>query len=103
MKFNESDSYHETYYNQVRKALITVNEQWFRPEDGRITVVSGGEEKKVTELDWVKTDQGYQSEILFEGDGMMLNDRVVRSRGQSGEALSIWGICPRHCEAGIVH
>ena len=46
VKFNESDSHHETYYNQVRKALITVNEQWFRPEDGRITVVSGGEEKK---------------------------------------------------------
>ena len=70
VKFNESDSHHETYYNQVRKALITVNEQWFRPEDGRITVVSGGEEKKVTEIDWVKTDQGYQSEILFERDGM---------------------------------
>ena len=46
VKFNESDSHHETYYNQVRKALITVNEQWFRPEDGTITVVSGGEEKK---------------------------------------------------------
>ena len=70
VKFNESDSHHETYYNQVRKALITVNEQWFRPEDGRITVVSGGEEKNVTEIDWVKTDQGYQSEILFERDGM---------------------------------
>lgn len=70
VKFDESGCCHDTYYNQARKALITVNEQWFRPEDGSITVVSGGKEEKVTVTDWVKTEQGYQSEIRFERDGM---------------------------------
>ena len=69
VQFDDTEACNETYYNKGRKAQITVKERWFRPEDGKITVVAKEQEREVTLADWKKTDAGYQAELQFQDEG----------------------------------
>ena len=68
--FDDTEPLHDQYYCRARKARITVIEQSFRPEDGKVTMVSGGKEKVMTLSKWKETDHGYEAELLFDQDGV---------------------------------
>jgi len=68
--YDNQEVYHQKYYREPRRAVITVREKWFRPEDGKVTAVFGGGEPSEADLEWKKAEEGYQAEILFEKEGI---------------------------------
>lgn len=68
--YDNQEVRNQKYYREPRRAVITIREKWFRPDDGKVTAVFGGGESLEVDLEWRKTKEGYQSEVLFEKEGI---------------------------------
>ena len=88
--YDNQEVRNQKYYREPRQAVITIREKWFRPDDGKVTAVFGGGESLEVDLEWRKTKEGYQSEVLFEKEGInALNVAWKDQAGNEAKANSI--------------
>lgn len=63
--YDNQEVRNQKYYREPRRAVITIREKWFRPDDGKVTAVFGGGESLEVDLEWRKTKEGYQFRSPF--------------------------------------